>query len=59
MIENSTPKGWCDEDWDDYEEYLQELSDKELEIELKFIEKLGKVKKQGKIIAPNQSFYEM
>lgn len=59
MAEKSTPKGWSDEEWDDYEEYLQELSDKEIEIELKFLKALGKVKKQGKNIIPNQSYYEM
>jgi len=57
--EKMNPKGWNDEDWDDYEEYLQSLSAKELEIELKLLETLGKAKKEGKIIVPSETFYIM
>ena len=53
------PKGWSDEDWDDYEEYLQNLSAKEIEIELKLLHSLGKAKKEGKNIVPNETFYKM
>ena len=53
------PKGWSDEDWDDYEEYLQNLSAAELEIELKLLKTLGKAKKEGKNIVPNETFYKM
>jgi len=53
------PKGWSDEDWDDYEEYLQNLSAKEIEIELKLLQSLGKAKKEGKNIVPNETFYKM
>jgi hypothetical protein len=53
------PKGWSDEDWDDYEEFLQNLSAEELEIELKLLETLGKAKKDGKFIIPSNTFYEM
>lgn len=53
------PKGWNDEDWDDYEEYLQNLSAKELENELKLLQALGKAKKQGKNIVSNETFYKM
>ena len=53
------PKGWNDEDWDDYEEYLQNLSAEELEIELKLLKTLGKAKKDGKFIIPSNTFYEM
>jgi hypothetical protein len=53
------PKGWSDEDWDDYEEYLQNLSAKEIEIELKLLNSLLKSKKDGKNIVPNETFYKM
>ncbi len=53
------PKGWSDEDWDEYEEYLLSLTAKELEIELKVLETLGKAKKEGKNIVPSETFYEM
>lgn len=53
------PKGWSNEDWDDYEEYLQNLSAKELEIELKLLKTLGEAKKEGKIIVPSETFYKM
>jgi hypothetical protein len=50
---------WNDEDWDDYEEYLETLTCQELENELKFLESLGKAKKEGKTIVVNDSLYEM
>ena len=53
------PKGWSNEDWDDYEEYLQNLSANELEIELKLLHSLGKAKREGKNIVPNETFYKM
>lgn len=55
----TTPKGWTDEEWDDFEEYFASLSCQEQEIELKLLESMGKVKKMGKIIVPNDSYYEM
>lgn len=55
----TTPKHWNDEDWDDYEEYLSSLSCQELEIELQLLKSLGKAKKMGKIIVPNDSLYKM
>jgi hypothetical protein len=53
------PKGWSDEDWDDYEEFLQSLNEEELENELKMLKSLGKAKKEGKNIVPNETFYKM
>jgi hypothetical protein len=55
----TTPKDWSDEDWDDYEEYLSGLNCQELEIELQLLKSLGKAKKMGKIIVPNDSLYKM
>lgn len=53
------PKGWSDEDWDEYEEYLSNLTCQELETELQLLQSLGKAKQMGKIIVPNDSLYEM
>jgi hypothetical protein len=57
--EKMTPEKWNDEDWDDFEEYLKNLSAKDLKNELKFLESLGKAKKSGKNIVMNESFYIM
>lgn len=57
--EKMNPKGWSDEDWDDYKEFLQNLSAQELENELKMLKTLGKAKKEGKNIVPNETFYKM
>jgi hypothetical protein len=53
------PRGWSDEDWDDYEEYLQKLSAKELQNELQLLRAIGKAKREGKNIVPNETFYKM
>jgi hypothetical protein len=55
----TTPKGWNDEEWDDYEEYFESLTCQEQEIELQLLQSLGKAKIMGKIIVPNNSNYEM
>ena len=47
------------EEWQEYEEYLAELTDEELKIELKWLETIGKAKKRGSTIVQNQSYYEM
>ena len=55
----SNPKGWSDNDWDDYEEYLQSLPPIQLKNELKSLELLGKAKANGKNIVVNNSYYIM
>lgn len=47
------------EEWQEYEEYLAELTDEELKIELQWLETIGKAKKRGSTIVQNQSYYEM
>lgn len=47
------------EEWEDYNEYLAELTDEELKIELEWLETIGKAKKRGSTIVQNQSYYEM
>ncbi len=55
----NTPKGWTDEDWQDYEEYFQSLTCQEREIELKSMISLGKAKQRGKNIVVIDQYYEM
>lgn len=47
------------EEWEDYEEYLQELTDEELKIELQWLESIGEAKRRGSTVVPNQSYYDM
>lgn len=42
------------EEWQEYQEYLSELTDEELKIELQWLETLGKAKKRGSTIASVQ-----
>ena len=44
------------EEWDEYLEYLTELSDEELEIELEWLESIGIAKARGSIVSSNVSF---
>ena len=47
------------EEWEEYEEYLQELTDEELKIEMAWLKSVGEAKKRGSFIVPNESYYEM
>jgi hypothetical protein len=47
------------EEWEEYHDYLAELSDEELKIELQWLETIGQAKKRGSTIVQNQSYYEM
>jgi hypothetical protein len=47
------------EEWQEYEEYLEELTDEELKIELQWLESIGQAKKRGSTIVPNESYYDM
>jgi hypothetical protein len=42
------------EEWQEYQAYLSELTDEELKIELQWLETLGKAKKRGSTIASVQ-----
>jgi hypothetical protein len=46
-------------EFDEYFEYLEELSDADLQKELIWLEEIGKAKKSGKNFVINESFYEM
>ena len=39
------------EEWEEYQDYLMELTNEELSIELKWLESVGKAKKRGSTIA--------
>ena len=47
------------EEWEDYEEYLQELTSEELKIELQWLQSIGEAKKRGSTVVPNNSYYDM
>jgi len=55
----SKPESWSDEDWYDFEEYLQGLDCQEFKDELKFMEMLGKAKKSGKNVVVIDHYYDM
>jgi len=55
----NTPKGWTEEDWQDYMEYFQTLTCQEKEIELQSMLALGKAKQRGKNIVVIDQYYEM
>jgi hypothetical protein len=43
------------EDWEDYEEYLETLSESELEIELEWLKSVGIAKRRGSTVTSNQT----
>lgn len=47
------------EEWEDYEEYLHDLSQEELKIELQWLASVGEAKRRGSFIVPNESYYDM
>ena len=44
------------EEWSEYQEYLAELTDEELEIELEWLESIGKAKKRGSVVSSVENF---
>ena len=46
------------EEWEEYEEYLAELTDEELKIELEWLESIGQAKKRGNTIVPEPYFIQ-
>ena len=43
-------------EWDDYHEYLTELTDEELKIELKWLESVGNAKKRGSVVSSVENY---
>ena len=44
------------EEWEDYEDYLAELTAEELKIELQWLESVGKAKKRGSVVSSVENF---
>lgn len=44
------------EEWQEYSEYLDELTDEEFEIELQWLESIGNAKKRGSIITSVENY---
>jgi hypothetical protein len=42
-------------DWEEYEEYLETLSESELEIELEWLKSVGIAKRRGSTVASEQN----
>jgi len=58
MIMN-VPKGWTNDEWQDFKEYFESLSCQEKEIELESMIALGKAKQRGKNVVVIDQYYEM
>jgi hypothetical protein len=39
------------EEWEDYKDYLSDLTQEELEVELKWLESVGQAKKRGSVVS--------
>jgi hypothetical protein len=44
------------EEWQEYEDYLMDLTDEELRIELKWLESVGEAKKRGSSVSCIENF---
>lgn len=44
------------EEWQEYSEYLDDLTDEEFEIELQWLESIGKAKKRGSVVISAESY---
>ena len=44
------------EEWEEYQDYLMELTNEELIIELKWLETVGKAKKRGSTVTSVENF---
>ena len=47
------------QEWQEYEEYLQELTSEELKIELQWLQSIGEAKKRGSTVVYSDSYYDM
>ena len=45
-----------EDEWEEYEDYLFELTDEELKIELQWLESIGKAKKRGSVVSSVENF---
>jgi hypothetical protein len=44
------------DEWEEYSEYLDELSDEEFHIEMQWLESIGKAKQRGSIITSVENY---
>jgi hypothetical protein len=44
------------EEWEEYSEYLDDLSDEEFKIELQWLESVGKAKQRGSVVSSVDNF---
>jgi hypothetical protein len=44
------------DEWEDYADYLDELTDEELKIELQWLESVGKAKQRGSVVSSVENF---
>lgn len=47
------------EEWQEYQEYLDELTDEEFKIEIQWLQSIGEAKKRGSTVVINNSYYDM
>ena len=47
------------EEWEEYQDYLADLTDEELKIELQWLQSIGEAKQRGSTVVPNNSYYDM
>lgn len=47
------------EEWEEYEDYLSDLTDEELKIELQWLQSIGEAKQRGSTVVQNNSYYDM
>ena len=59
VTNDGAPSGWTEEEWNDFEDYLECLSDEEYALEIKWIESVAQVKMEGKNISTIESYYLM
>lgn len=45
-----------DEEWQEYSDYLDDLTDEEFEIELKWLESIGRAKQRGSIVTSVENY---
>lgn len=47
------------EEWEEYADYLDELSSEELKIEMEWLKSIGEAKKRGSTVVQYDSYYDM
>ena len=44
------------EEWEEYQDYLAELTDEELKIELQWLDSVGKAKRRGSVVSSVENY---